>query len=94
VSGPASVFEAIAAGRQAAVSIDRYLGGDGDIDERLAPPEDVQPYSIEEGEKRRPPMKMLALDKRKGVSLVELGLDRDEAIEEAGRCLRCDLEAR
>lgn len=94
VSGPASVIEAIAAGRQAAVSIDRYLGGDGDIDERLAPPEDVQPYSIEEGEKRRPPMKMLALDKRKGVSLVELGLDRDEAIEEAGRCLRCDLEAR
>ncbi len=94
VSGPASVIEAIAAGRQAAISIDRYLGGNGDIDEKLAPPEEVQPYSIGEGEKRRPPMKMLANDKRKGFSLVELGLDRDEAIEEAGRCLRCDLEGR
>jgi NADPH-dependent glutamate synthase beta subunit-like oxidoreductase len=34
VSGPASVIEAIAAGRQAAISIDKYLGGEGNIDGR------------------------------------------------------------
>jgi len=92
VTGPASVIEAIAAGRQAAISIDKYLGGMGDIDEKLAPPENITPFSIEEGEKNRPPMKMLELDKRKGGFLVELGFDKEEAIEEAGRCLRCDLE--
>ena len=40
VSGPASVIEAIAVGRQAAVSIDKYLGGTGNIEEVLAPPEE------------------------------------------------------
>jgi NADPH-dependent glutamate synthase beta subunit-like oxidoreductase len=37
VSGTVSVVSAIAAGRRAASAIDRYLGGDGLIDERLAP---------------------------------------------------------
>jgi len=37
VTGPASVIEAIAAGRKAAISIDRYLGGEGIIEETLAP---------------------------------------------------------
>jgi len=92
VTGPASVIEAIAAGRQAAISIDRYLGGRGDIDEQLAPPEEVTPFTIEEGERRRPPMDMLPLDKRKGFAQVELGFDAAKATEEAKRCLRCDLE--
>ena len=35
VTGPDSVIRAIAAGRKAAVSIDKYLGGSGDIDEEL-----------------------------------------------------------
>ena len=34
VTGPRSVIEAIAAGRQAAIAIDRYLGGRGVIEER------------------------------------------------------------
>jgi len=92
VTGPASVIEAIAAGRQAAISIDRYLGGRGDIDEQLAPPEEITPFTIEEGERRRPPMNMLPLDKRKDFAQVELGFDEAKATEEAKRCLRCDLE--
>jgi NADPH-dependent glutamate synthase beta subunit-like oxidoreductase len=36
VSGPDSIINAIAHGRKAASSIDRYLGGDGNIDEVLA----------------------------------------------------------
>ncbi|MFC2063013.1 NADH-quinone oxidoreductase subunit NuoF [Chloroflexota bacterium] len=92
VTGPASVIEAIAAGRQAAISIDRYFGGSGDIDEQLVPPEEVSPFVIEEGERYRPPMDMLPLDKRKSFALVELGFDMAKAVEECGRCLRCDLE--
>jgi NADPH-dependent glutamate synthase beta subunit-like oxidoreductase len=37
VTGTVSVVTAIAAGRRAASAIDRYLGGDGLIDEQLAP---------------------------------------------------------
>ena len=96
VSGPASVIEAIAAGRQAAISIDKYLGGEGNIDEVLAPPEEeAAPFDMEEaeGEKYRPPMNMLPLDERlKDYAQVVLGFDPEKAIEETKRCLRCDLE--
>jgi len=97
ITGPASVIEAIAAGRQAAISIDKYLGGDGDINEVLAPVEEVPPYDIGEieGEQYRPPIKTLPLENRLTCSdLVELGFDDDKGIEEAKRCLRCDLEER
>jgi NADPH-dependent glutamate synthase beta subunit-like oxidoreductase len=95
VSGPASVIEAIAAGRQAAIFIDKYLGGSGMIDERLAPPEEaVSSLNIEEDEEHgRPDMPLLAIDQRlKGFGVVELGFPGEKAAEEAGRCLRCDLE--
>ena len=94
VSGPATVIEAIAAGRQAAISIDRYLGGSGVIDETLAPPEgEVTPAEEAEEEKRRPQMPALPLEQRlSSFANVELGLSEEMAIEEAKRCLRCDLE--
>jgi len=95
VSGPASVIEAIAAGRQAAISIDKYLGGSGDIDEVLAPSEEAVAPLEEAEEKRRPQMPTLPLKERLGsFSQVELGYDDEKAIEEAERCLRCDLEER
>jgi len=37
-------------------------------------------------------MCMLSPDKRNGFALVELGYDKAKAVEEAKRCLRCDLE--
>jgi len=93
VLGPASVIEAIAHGRQAAISIDLYLGGSGDIDEKLAPPEgDVAPLE-EADEKYRPQSPTLPIEQRLcGFEQVELGYDKEMAVEEAGRCLRCDLE--
>jgi len=96
VSGPASVIEAIAAGRQAAISIDKYLGGSGDIDEVLSPPEEGTLAPLEETEeKRRPEMPTLPVEQRLGdFSQVELGYSDQMAIEEAMRCLRCDLEER
>jgi len=94
VTGPAIVIEAIAAGRQAAVSIDKYLGGSGIIDEVLAPPEEIESLpAIEEGEKHRISIPTLTLSERLGsFAEVELGLREEVAIEEAKRCLRCDLE--
>ena len=96
VSGPASVIEAIAAGRQAAISIDKYLGGKGVIDERLSPPEDMPvPTKVVEEEEmnHRAEMPLLAVDRRKnGFDVVELGFTKAAATEEAKRCLRCDLE--
>ena len=94
VTGPATVIEAIAAGRQAAISIDKYLGGSGVIDETLASPEEVEMLpEIEEGEKHRISIPTLALIERLGsFAEVELGLGEEMAIEEAKRCLRCDLE--
>jgi NADH-quinone oxidoreductase subunit F len=96
VTGPASVIEAIAQGRQAAISIDRYLGGEGDIEEKLAPPDDLTSLpGIEEGEKYRPDMPLLLREERlRGFAEVEKGYSADVAREEAGRCLRCDLEER
>ena len=93
VSGPATVIEAIADGRQAAISVDRYLGGSGVIDETLAPPEgEVAPVEEAE-EKRRLPIPALPLEQRhNSFAEVELSLDDGVAIEEARRCLRCDLE--
>jgi len=93
VSGPASVIEAIAAGRRAASSIDKYLGGTGIIDETLAPMEEAFKPLEESEEKRRPEMPLLPEEERiKGFHQVELGYTDEMAIEEAGRCLRCDLE--
>jgi NADH-quinone oxidoreductase subunit F len=94
VTGPATVIEAIAAGKQAAISIDKYLGGNGAIEETLASPEEVEILpEIEEGEKHRISMPTLTLSERLGsFAEVELGLGEEMAIEEAKRCLRCDLE--
>jgi NADH-quinone oxidoreductase subunit F len=94
-NGPASVIEAIADGRQAAVSIDKYLGGKGEIDEILAPPEEITAPLEEVAEGGRTGVPTLPLDKRlKSFKLVELGMDKETAIREAKRCLRCDLEER
>jgi len=97
VTGPASVIEAIADGRQAAIAIDKYLGGEGDIDEVLAPVEEVPKYEAPEieGEQYRPEVNTMPLEKRLSCfDLVELGFDEDKGIEETTRCLRCDLEER
>ncbi len=95
VIGTASVIEAIAAGRQAATSIDRYLGGNGEIDETLVDVEESNPYlGREEGfaDRFRVPMPCLPAKQRySSFAEVELGFSESEAVDEAKRCLRCDL---
>ena len=92
VTGPATVVEAVAAGRQATISIDKYLGGSGVIDETLAPVEDVPSRVGGPREAYRPEIPAISLERRLGsFDEVELSLNEELAIEEAKRCLRCDL---
>lgn len=96
-AGPGSVIDAIAAGRRVASSIDRFLGGDGDIHEVLATRPDTASYDgkREKGFADRMKAKTSSLpisERYGGFPEVDLCLDEDHARNEASRCLQCDLE--
>ena len=95
VTGPASVIGAIAQGRQAAISIDKYLGGNGIIDELLASQIEPNPVFGQDFnfiDKRQPKMPTIPdVERLKGFTEVELGYEQKVGIEEARRCLRCDM---
>jgi len=91
VSGPATVIEAIAAGKRAAVSIDRYLRGE---DLKMGREEEIKKVKEvpKEGrvKKARQKMPLLPLDQRVGnFKQVELGFTEEMVMEEATRCLMC-----
>jgi NADH-quinone oxidoreductase subunit F len=92
VTGAASVIGAIAAGQKAAVSIDRMLGGKGllphDVGIALAQAREPTVDTVAQVEEKMIPLSQ----RRRGFAEVVLGLDREQAVAEAGRCLRCDLE--
>ena len=92
VTGPASIIDAIAQGRKAAESIDKYLGGSGQIDQPLAPPEqDIMVVDYQAGDQTRVLMPCISLDERTcSFAAVEAGLSNDMAIREAERCRGCD----
>lgn len=93
VTGPASVIGAIAQGRIAASSIDKYLGGKGQIDEALAPVEEMEPWFGEDAtfsDKKQPAMPELEVNKRQGNFMeVEFGYSEQAAVDEARRCYKC-----
>lgn len=95
VSGPKSVIEAIAMGRQAAIEIDLALGGDGDIDETLA--DDSVPVKRLGRVEEFAAMERVAMptippvERRSSLISIERGLSREAAMREAARCLACDL---
>lgn len=98
-SGPATVLEAMRAGKIAAESIHRYLRGMPWRKEyRIAETKfEVPPVEIGEEElvsMTRPKMPTLSVsDRVANFKEVELGLTEEIAIGEARRCLRCDLES-
>ena len=95
VTGPASVIEAIAAGRKAAVSIDKYFGGQGVIDEELTKERQIgMCVGMEEDfvERARVEMPCIAVEQRVGnFDEVELGLDEKLAVAEGRRCFQCGV---
>ena len=93
-----SVAFALAMGRRAASSIDRFLGGTGEIDDPLPaypPSSDWLGRETDFGGRSRAVMPALPLSSRlKDFAEVELGFDRAVAVAEAQRCLQCNLRAR
>ncbi|UCG56771.1 MAG: FAD-dependent oxidoreductase [Phycisphaerales bacterium] len=93
VTGGTTVIEAIAGGQRAAVNIDKFLGGTGqlppDASFTFAAPDEAALSAAG----ARATEKSIRLDERKlNFHEVVLGLDESEATREAKRCLRCDLE--
>ena len=93
VTGPATVIQAIAAGKKAADMIDRFLRG---IELKVAEISPEQPVSLSQDEiaevekSARQNMPELPLEARRGnFDEVELGFDEEAAVAEAKRCLRC-----
>jgi formate dehydrogenase beta subunit len=95
VKGPASIVDAVSLGRRTASAVDRYLGGNGNTDETFVAVEKPNPYlGREEGfaYKHRVEMPTLPVNmRRRNFAEVELGFSEQSAMEEAKRCLRCDL---
>ncbi len=99
VGGPGKVIEGIAAGRRAAIAIDKYLRGDTSRVEIY----DLKPSFIEEEISKeeeetwepqfRPEMSRLPFEERKrSFKETELGFSEEKSKQESKRCLRCDLE--
>jgi NADPH-dependent glutamate synthase beta subunit-like oxidoreductase len=94
VSGPATVIEAIAAGRKAAISIDKYLRRDNlDFKELVPQTIGIEDVDIERFNKRER-QKMATLPQKERIQCfkeVELGLTELEALSEADRCFLCGM---
>ncbi len=92
VTGPASIISAIAQGRKAAEAIDKFLGGQGDISETLAAPEDF--VELEEFipivEPRHDLPHLKDWERVLDFEHVELPMADQDIKAEASRCLNCD----
>ena len=100
VTGPSTVLAAMKAGKMTAESIHKYLRGES-LEREYKPTQprlEVPPaeLSIEEAMSlERPKIPCLPVDKRTGnFGEVELGFSKEQAMNEAKRCLRCDLESK
>ncbi len=91
VTGPASVIGAIAGARKAASAIDKFLGGEGDICETLTPSEEATNWLTDDlkPEKYADTAMLPAEIAKTGFDEVEQGWNRETAMAEAQRCLRC-----
>lgn len=94
VSGPASVIDAISFGRKAARSIDKFLDGDGIIDNE-EPYEDNKMFiGREEGFSlftREQTEYTNAIVRKNNFNSFEITYNDESAVKEAARCLQCDL---
>ena len=95
VTGTKTVIDAIAGGRAAAQEMDRYLGGDGDIDPPPAAHRSQGPdIGRQEGfaDLRRIHARLRPAEERRGsFAAVDLGCAEAQAGAEARRCLSCPL---
>lgn len=95
ISSPSSIVDAIEMGRKAASSIDKYLGGTGEIEDMLIEPDIPNPWlGLNDNfhDESRVQMPLLSSKERySSFKEIELGYNETSALKEANRCLRCDL---
>jgi NADH-quinone oxidoreductase subunit F len=98
VTGPSTVVEAIAAGKRAALIIDRYLRGEpleqefkANLPEFYLEPVEISPEEAATSV-RVEAAAVSPAERRKSFCEVEKTITKESAIREARRCLRCDLE--
>jgi formate dehydrogenase (NADP+) beta subunit len=90
VFGPRLVIDSVGDGKRAAIGIDEYLTGETrrepiiEIEVLKGQLNSPQALSLS-----REPVPMLPLERRTGVTEVEIGFDEQAAMAEASRCLRC-----
>ena len=90
VFGPRLIIDSVADGKRAAVGIDEFLRGTRHADPVL----EVEVFDMHQMitnymEIARKSIPMLPLERRTGVTEVEIGFDEHTAMEEAQRCLHC-----
>ncbi len=90
VFGPRLIIDSVGDGKRIAIGIDEYLRGarhpDPEIEVEVL---DRHQMFADYMNHSRQPVPMLPLDRRTGVTEVEIGYDEEAAVTEARRCLRC-----
>jgi formate dehydrogenase (NADP+) beta subunit len=90
VFGPRLIIDSVADGKRAAMGIDEYLRGykhpEPAIEVEVYKRHNMPPELLDIA---RQPIPMLPLERRTGVTEVEIGYDPLSAMEEAQRCLHC-----
>ena len=97
VTGPATIIEAIAAGQRTAAAIDKYFNGEklqwhfkSVRPKRLIKEIDVPDEEMEKLKREKMPC-IKVKNRIKNFDEVELGLSEETCVNDAKRCLRCDL---
>ena len=95
VMGTASVIKAIASARRTASAVDKYLGGNGNIEEKLAPDNVWDPWIGKAGDfasqQRQLPVLADPAERVQNFCVIDNGFNEKTAMAEAGRCLNCNL---
>ncbi|MCP4617870.1 MAG: FAD-dependent oxidoreductase, partial [Bradyrhizobium sp.] len=91
-TGPATVVQAVGAGREAAISIARYLQG---LDlregrEHKLPVVEIEPGDVQKDPRRRPPLRSPS-ERMGDFNEVQQGFSEADAVAEARRCLSCGI---
>ena len=95
VSGPWIAIEAVAAGKEAALSIERYLRGKDLYEGRKKPPIEKARFEEIYADQPKSPRERMAMilpeERRANFSEVKKGFSEEQAKREALRCLNCGL---
>ena len=94
--GPRNIIDSVANGKKAALSIDEHLRGKKattyfnlSID-KIPTKNYSRPQDYEQHKREAPPT--IDLNRRTGISEVELGFNEQQAVQQAERCLACHVQ--